>query len=172
MLPSACRFIVMFHCLTFSCRCSTLHVSAYKAIFRYVWCFTFIFLKESASLFLLNFLVRGYTLHVSICVFFVNFLVLVRVLAFSCCLSALCCYSTLSHGAVHSTAAQRFTLRVICYHTLRSINYASRQAAPRSAFPPTPCNWNWYKAFFFSPPPNFIVTSCHRLTYNSFLLYL
>jgi hypothetical protein len=28
----------------------------------------FIFLKESASLFLLPFLARGYTLHVSICV--------------------------------------------------------------------------------------------------------
>jgi hypothetical protein len=30
------------------------------------------FLKESASLFLLPFLARGYTLHVSICVFFVK----------------------------------------------------------------------------------------------------
>jgi hypothetical protein len=41
---------------TFSCRCSTLHVSAYMAIFMCVWCFAFLFLKESASLFLLNFL--------------------------------------------------------------------------------------------------------------------
>jgi hypothetical protein len=63
----------MFHCLTFSCRCSTLHVSAYMAIFRCVWCFTFIFLKESASLFLLPFLARGYTLHVSICIFLLCF---------------------------------------------------------------------------------------------------
>jgi hypothetical protein len=53
--------------LTFSCHCSTLHVSAYMAIFRCV-CFTFIFLKESASLLLLPFLVRGYTIHVLICV--------------------------------------------------------------------------------------------------------
>jgi hypothetical protein len=51
MLPPACSFIV--DGLTFSCRCSTLHVSAYMAIFRCVWCFTFIFLKESASLLLL-----------------------------------------------------------------------------------------------------------------------
>jgi hypothetical protein len=51
MLPSACSFIV--DGLTFSCRCSTLHISAYMAIFRCVWCFTFIFLKESASLLLL-----------------------------------------------------------------------------------------------------------------------
>jgi hypothetical protein len=34
MLPSACSFIV--DGLTFSCRCSTLHVSAYMAIFRCV----------------------------------------------------------------------------------------------------------------------------------------
>jgi hypothetical protein len=51
----------MFHCLTFSCRCSTLHVSAYMAIFKCVWCFPFIFQKKSASLFLLPFLARGYT---------------------------------------------------------------------------------------------------------------
>jgi hypothetical protein len=51
----------MVHCFTFRCRCSTLHVSAYMAIFRCVWCFTFIFLKESASLFLLPFFARGYT---------------------------------------------------------------------------------------------------------------
>jgi hypothetical protein len=44
MLPSACSFIV--DGLTFSCRSSTLHVWAYMAIFRCVWCFTFIFLKE------------------------------------------------------------------------------------------------------------------------------
>jgi hypothetical protein len=31
----------MFHCLTFSCRCFTLHVSAYMAIFRRVGCFYF-----------------------------------------------------------------------------------------------------------------------------------
>jgi hypothetical protein len=31
----------MVHCLTFSCRCSTLHVSAYMAIFRSVGCFYF-----------------------------------------------------------------------------------------------------------------------------------
>jgi hypothetical protein len=35
-LPSACSFIVDVHCLTFSCRCSTLHVSAYMAIFKCV----------------------------------------------------------------------------------------------------------------------------------------
>jgi hypothetical protein len=52
MLPSACSFIV--DGLTFSCRCSTLHVSAYMAIFKCVRCFTFIFLKESASLLLLH----------------------------------------------------------------------------------------------------------------------
>jgi hypothetical protein len=34
MLPSACSFIV--DDLTFSCRCSTLHVSAYMAVFRCV----------------------------------------------------------------------------------------------------------------------------------------
>jgi hypothetical protein len=32
MMPSACSFIV--DGLTFSCRCSALHVSAYMAIFR------------------------------------------------------------------------------------------------------------------------------------------
>jgi hypothetical protein len=38
MLPSACSFIVdvSCHCLIFSCRCSTLHVSVYMAIFRCV----------------------------------------------------------------------------------------------------------------------------------------
>jgi hypothetical protein len=51
MLPSPCIFIV--DGLKFSCRCSTLHVSAYMAIFKCVRCFTFIFLKESASLLLL-----------------------------------------------------------------------------------------------------------------------
>jgi hypothetical protein len=51
MLPSTCSFIV--DGLTFSCRCSTLRVSAYMAIFRCVWCFSFIFLKESPSLLLL-----------------------------------------------------------------------------------------------------------------------
>jgi hypothetical protein len=61
MLPSACSFVV--DGLTFSCRCSTLRVSAYMAIFRCV-CFTFIFLKESASLILLPFFARGYTMHV------------------------------------------------------------------------------------------------------------
>jgi hypothetical protein len=50
----------MFHCLTFSCRSSTLHVSAYMAIFRRVGYFIFVFLKESASLVLLA---RGYTLQ-------------------------------------------------------------------------------------------------------------
>jgi hypothetical protein len=38
-LPSACSFIV--DGLTFSCRCSTLHVSAYMAIFRCARYFTF-----------------------------------------------------------------------------------------------------------------------------------
>jgi hypothetical protein len=43
MLPSACSFIVdvSCHCLTFSCRCFTLHVSAYMAIFRCVGYFYF-----------------------------------------------------------------------------------------------------------------------------------
>jgi hypothetical protein len=31
----------MFHCLTFSCRCFTLYVSAYMAIFKCVGCFYF-----------------------------------------------------------------------------------------------------------------------------------
>jgi hypothetical protein len=30
--------LISFHCLTFSCCCSTLHVSAYMAIFKCVWC--------------------------------------------------------------------------------------------------------------------------------------
>jgi hypothetical protein len=67
----------MVHCLAFSCRCSTLHVSAYMAIFKCVWCSTFIFLKESASLLLLPFLARGYAMHVFICVFLLCFFSLV-----------------------------------------------------------------------------------------------
>jgi hypothetical protein len=64
MLPSACSF-------TFSYRCSTLHVSAYMAIFKCVR-FTFIFLKESAFV---AFVARGYAMQFLICVFFVFSLV-------------------------------------------------------------------------------------------------
>jgi hypothetical protein len=39
---------VQLYCV--SCHCLTLHVSAYMAIFKCVGYFTFIFLKESASL--------------------------------------------------------------------------------------------------------------------------
>jgi hypothetical protein len=78
----------MVHCLPFCCHCSTLHVSAYMAIFRSIWCFTFIFLKESASLLLLPFLARGYTMHIFICVllfcFFVSFMILVCVILPAC----------------------------------------------------------------------------------------
>jgi hypothetical protein len=83
MLPSACSFIV--DGLTFSCRCSTLHVSAYMAIFRCVWCFTFIFLKESASLLLLPFLavvILCTFSFVFFCCVLVSFLILVCVFAF------------------------------------------------------------------------------------------
>jgi hypothetical protein len=74
MLPSACSFIV--DGLAFCCRCSTLHVSAYMAIFRCVGCFTFIFLKESASLLLLPFLARAYTMQFLICVLLLLLLLL------------------------------------------------------------------------------------------------
>jgi hypothetical protein len=54
MFPSSCSFILMCHCLKFSCRCSTLHVSAYMAIFRSVcsWinllrCFCCLFLARA-----------------------------------------------------------------------------------------------------------------------------
>jgi hypothetical protein len=81
-------------CVQLYCRCFTvlrLVVAVLHYTFRStwpssmcVWCFTFIFLKESVSLFLMPFLARGYTLHVSICVFLlcffpVNFLILVCV---------------------------------------------------------------------------------------------
>jgi hypothetical protein len=61
----------------------TLHVSVYMAIFRCVGCFIFVFLMESASLVVLA---RGYTLHVCIRVFLINFAfpcVCVRLLAAS-----------------------------------------------------------------------------------------
>jgi hypothetical protein len=91
MLPSACSFIVdvslsYVWLSLFYTTCFGLHGHLQVCI-----CFTFIFLKESASLFLLHFLARGCTLHVSICVFllffFVNFLILVCLFAFSCCLN-------------------------------------------------------------------------------------
>jgi hypothetical protein len=92
MLPSACNFIV--DGLTFSCRCSTLHVSAYIAIFRCVWCFSFIFLKESASLLLLPFLARGYTMRVLICVFLCVF----SLVSWFLCACLPSCLSLLSVG--------------------------------------------------------------------------
>jgi hypothetical protein len=59
MFPSACSFIVLVFTVS-------LHVSAYMTIFKSVGYFTFICLKDSASL---PFSSRDHTLHVSICVF-------------------------------------------------------------------------------------------------------
>jgi hypothetical protein len=73
-------------CMQLYCRWFTvlrLVVAVLHYMFRPTWpssSFTFIFLKESASLFLLPFLARGYTMRISIC-FFVSFLILVCVFA-------------------------------------------------------------------------------------------
>jgi hypothetical protein len=56
-LPSAGSFIV--DGLSFSCRCCSLHVSAYMAIFRCVWCFTFYSLLYSLLLLPLLHVVDG-----------------------------------------------------------------------------------------------------------------
>jgi hypothetical protein len=68
LLPFLARGYTM-HVLMFSCRCSSLHVSAYMAIFKCV-CFTFIFLKESAFV---AFVARGYAMQFLICVFLLCF---------------------------------------------------------------------------------------------------
>jgi hypothetical protein len=62
-LPSACSFIV--DGLMFSCRCSTLFVSAYMAIFRCVWIF-FSFIIPKGICFA-AFVARGYTTQFLIC---------------------------------------------------------------------------------------------------------
>jgi hypothetical protein len=83
MLPSACSFIL--DGLTFSFCCSTLHVSAYMAIFMCVWCFTFIFLKEFASLLLLPLLhvviLRSFSFVFFCCCGFVSFLMIPTLLS-------------------------------------------------------------------------------------------
>jgi hypothetical protein len=65
LLPFLARGYTM-HFLMFSCRCSTLHVSAYMAIFRCVG-FFFFYIPEGIcfAVFFLPFLARGYTMHVS-----------------------------------------------------------------------------------------------------------
>jgi hypothetical protein len=58
---------VQLYCVGF--HCFSLHVSAYKAIFKRVGYFIFICLKDFASLlfFFASFFSRGHTLRVSIC---------------------------------------------------------------------------------------------------------
>jgi hypothetical protein len=76
--------------LSLSCRCSTLHVSAYMAIFRCVWCFTFYswrnLLRCFCCLFLHVVILCSFS-FVFFCCVFVSFLILVCVFAF--CLSLL-----------------------------------------------------------------------------------
>jgi hypothetical protein len=65
MLPSACSFIV--DGLTFSCRCSTLHDSAYMAIFRCVGCFYFHIPEGICFAAFVAIVARGYTMQFLIC---------------------------------------------------------------------------------------------------------
>jgi hypothetical protein len=93
-LPSACSFIV--DGLVFCCRCSTLHVSAYMAIFKCVWYFTFYSWRNLLRCFCCLCCMWLYYAISNLCLFVccvsVNFHILVCVfgfLAFPCCLSGL-----------------------------------------------------------------------------------
>jgi hypothetical protein len=72
--------LYMFHCLTFSCHCFTLHVSAYMAIFKCVGYFYFHIPEGICFAGFLPFLARGYTMHVSICFFLLCFSSLILLL--------------------------------------------------------------------------------------------